>query len=337
MELTAAVSFLELTMSLSASMGIDPDIISRKSGPAASVLKQPESRISSSQFDVIWNDMEALSEDENFGLHLGEKVSDFPGHLIFLLMLSAPTVKVALEKLCTYSNLLTDFLIPVFVNQKKLAGLAVRFYEPAIPATRHVHESLLSAYAAILRRITGNKITFETVCFSHWPPEDLSEHRRIFQSSLQFNQAENKIMFHPSYLDIPIPMADEETFNTLEQLAKKNQEKIYGSYPWNKKVQWHLMDLLGKAPPSIHSIAQRLAVSPRSLQGHLKRENLTYQEVVKTVRKKVAVRMLEEGHLSISEIGFLVGYSEQSVFSKAFRTWFGISPSQYREERYSFD
>jgi AraC-like DNA-binding protein len=75
---------------------------------------------------------------------------------------------------------------------------------------------------------------------------------------------------------------------------------------------------------------RKLAVSPRNLQKQLKKEGVTYQKLLDHVRKEQAVYFLEKTNVAISEIALLLGYSEQSVFSRAFKRWVGSTPGQFR-------
>ncbi len=81
---------------------------------------------------------------------------------------------------------------------------------------------------------------------------------------------------------------------------------------------------------SLETIAGLLRITPRTLQRRLAGHGLTLSDEVARVRRERAVALLEEGSLSISRIGQLVGFANLSSFSRAFRSWTGVSPRTYR-------
>ena len=77
-----------------------------------------------------------------------------------------------------------------------------------------------------------------------------------------------------------------------------------------------------------------MAVSVRTLQNRLDTEGVVFSELLQEIREKLAKKYLHEGY-SVETITYLLGYSEPSVFRKAFKKWSGITPKAYREQAYS--
>ncbi|MBU3917123.1 helix-turn-helix transcriptional regulator, partial [bacterium] len=78
-------------------------------------------------------------------------------------------------------------------------------------------------------------------------------------------------------------------------------------------------------------IAKDLAVSVRKLQQKLSEEKTSFSEILKTTRLNLSKDYLKQNEHSMSEIAFLLGFSEPGVFSKAFIKWTGFTPLQYRK------
>ncbi|MEU5979726.1 AraC family transcriptional regulator [Streptomyces sp. NPDC047315] len=79
-------------------------------------------------------------------------------------------------------------------------------------------------------------------------------------------------------------------------------------------------------------VAAHLAVHPRTLQRHLAAEGVSFGDLVDTVRKEEADRYLRDTDMPLSQLAGLLGYSEQSVLTRACRRWFGSSPRNRRQE-----
>ena len=81
---------------------------------------------------------------------------------------------------------------------------------------------------------------------------------------------------------------------------------------------------------SLMQVAQEMGCSPRTLQRQLADYQYSYQVLLDAVREQLGCRYLKEGGLTFVEIAMLLGYSEQSAFSRAFKSWTGKTPRQYR-------
>lgn len=80
---------------------------------------------------------------------------------------------------------------------------------------------------------------------------------------------------------------------------------------------------------SIGDVAEKLGVSTRTLQKQLRLEDTTYRKLLEQVKKSIAVKSLENPESKLTDIAFLLGFSEQSAFNHAFKNWTGMSPKNY--------
>jgi len=71
-------------------------------------------------------------------------------------------------------------------------------------------------------------------------------------------------------------------------------------------------------------------MSPRTLQRKLAAEDTTFRKLVETVRQELAVSYLADARFTLVEISYLIGFSEQSSFSRAFKRWTGSTPQEFR-------
>ena len=82
--------------------------------------------------------------------------------------------------------------------------------------------------------------------------------------------------------------------------------------------------------PALATVASELAMSERSIQRSLREENTSYRELVDEVRKDLALQHLSRPGTSATDVAFLLGFSEPSAFTRAFRRWTGLPPTQFR-------
>jgi len=85
----------------------------------------------------------------------------------------------------------------------------------------------------------------------------------------------------------------------------------------------------GQVPES--AVAERLNMSLRSLQRKLHEEHTSFSEIYNSIRRELANEYIQDSQMSMTEIAYLLGFSEQANFSRAFRRWYGTSPSEARQ------
>ena len=90
---------------------------------------------------------------------------------------------------------------------------------------------------------------------------------------------------------------------------------------------------LRQPPVELEWVATQLATSPRSLQRRLAASELSFSQLIEQVRRELAETYLRDAAMSLTDIAFLLGYSEQSAFQRAFKRWTGLTPAQFREHR----
>ena len=88
--------------------------------------------------------------------------------------------------------------------------------------------------------------------------------------------------------------------------------------------------LLSDGYPSVERIAQQLQVPVRTLQRRLHELGLTYSDLVEQLRYREASRLLARTDKPVAVISAELGYADPSHFSRAFRRWSGMRPTQYR-------
>lgn len=107
------------------------------------------------------------------------------------------------------------------------------------------------------------------------------------------------------------------------------RHRIFKAAAW-VKVENEMVGLLPHGQARSGEIAGRLGMSPRTLARKLAREGVTFAEVLRSLRSALATRYLADSTLRISQIAWLLGYTEVGSFTNAFQHWTGKSPSAAR-------
>ncbi|WP_051277798.1 AraC-like transcriptional regulator QhpR [Solimonas flava] len=167
------------------------------------------------------------------------------------------------------------------------------------------------------------------VHFEHPAPADPSAQRRLFGAPVHFSQPRNALIFDRALLDAPMRGAEGlgagEAAGAVLPCTESAPDLVAA-------LKGRILRALPQGGVTIEAIAEQLALSERTLQRRLQEAGLNFQQLVEQLRYETACRYLQQGHLPLTEIGYLLGYSEPSAFSRAFRRWSGASPLAYRRQ-----
>lgn len=331
---SVSINLIRILLKYLTKCGIDCDAPCKDARIDALILKDHEARISTKRFDIIWKEAVKKADDINFGLHFGREIANsyLGGNILFSMMTNSATVGNALEIFCRYHTLMEDAILPKMKVEDDFAFLLWEPIDPHFEISRQISEALLCAYVYIIRHITENNSGLVEVRFRHSRPKDIREHKEVFLVPLLFDQPKNELVLEKNTLNLPVFLADPILLETLERLAKKLLDRLYPTNIWTDKVISLISKLLaGGEKTDIKTIAANLAVSARNLQNRLKEEKTSYQIILDQVRKEVALNYLNQKDVTICDIAFLLGFSEQSAFNHAFKRWSGLTPGHYRK------
>jgi len=130
---------------------------------------------------------------------------------------------------------------------------------------------------------------------------------------------------------VPLPAANAE-------LARQNDEVVVQFLARldraNVVAQAHakLIDLLPSGDCSKAKVASSLNMSVRTLHNRLADAGTTYQHLLDKTRQDLAEQYMAQANISVSEVAYLLGFSDCSNFSRAFHRWTGVSPSDFRDQ-----
>jgi AraC-like DNA-binding protein len=160
-------------------------------------------------------------------------------------------------------------------------------------------------------------------------PETRQEYTAFYGCPVRFAAPEDSFTLSKRDADEPLPTSNRQlaaTFDRLitEQLAHLDKTNVVA------RCKASLLEQLSSGELSEEEMAQQLHMSRRTLQRKLAEAEITYQKLVDDTRRDLALRYIEDPRHSITDITFMLGFSQQSAFTRAFKRWTGMPPSGYR-------
>lgn len=312
------------------SRGGDADLILGKAGLSERVFDDPDAAIPLSSYVAMMEQAALNTGDTMFGLQFGLQFPPAAHGLIGELALAAPSVGAALKAFIDFFPLHQDDTETAFVQDRLLLRLEYRILDAGIWARRQDAELTIGMFANLLQHGLGPELAIEEVCFEHPPTEHARDYERKFGAPVYFGARTNAITVSARGLARPMPGADTRKFARLaEQLRGLGQTTRHAGI--QALVCGEIRKLLPEGYPPIETVAETLGLARWTLQRRLAEHHITFSECVDLVRNRLAMLYLQEPHLSISHISDLLGYSEISAFSRAFRRWQGTAPEIFRK------
>lgn len=166
----------------------------------------------------------------------------------------------------------------------------------------------------------------------HPRPSYAAEYERAFEAPVRFEAHENAIVMRRSRLNTPMRQANPRIAMAFELHARRLLERLQGGEGTVGRVREEVAGQLGRGTVSMSLTAKHLAMSVATLRRRLESEGATFSAIVEELRKRLAEQYLKEPEQAVSEIAFLLGFSNVTAFDRAFKRWNGVSPTAFRSK-----
>lgn len=331
---SVSVAYLQGLLDYLTRRGVDRAKLLERVRLSPSLLAQRDQRIAASTYLELLGHGVRLTGDEQLGLHLGEAVR--PGYygVLGYLIMSCATLADALHRQARYAALVGNLGQVGLDDEPPRAGLepqVAHSWQPLLPQQqRQLSEETLAGWVTFGHWISGLDIPPTEVRFQHAAPADTAEYHRIFRCPVLFDQADNALVFAKRLLATPLGQADAQVRLMLDAYADRLLGEIQQGHSVLDRARLELSRQLPEVGADLQQIAARLALSPRTLQRRLREAGLSFNQLVDETRQQLVLHYLRDPALELTEIAFLVGFSEPGSLARAFRRWTGQSPGEYR-------
>jgi AraC-like DNA-binding protein len=326
---TIAARVVVRVLDLCRARGHDPEAVCLGAGISSALLAEPDARISYEAAERLGRRALEVTGDDNFGLHLAERVRD-TGSLDagVLLLMASPSIGVALERMALHQRYWGDGDRATL--RRVPGGLAVRYALAGAEGAyaRHADECAMAEIALGVRILSGEELHARVVRFRHAAPRATGEHQAIFACPLEFRAAHTEIVFDDAVLDTPPRHANEAFAAIFEQQVQRALARLPALPSASAEVRATLRAALGTGAFALGGTARALGTSQRTLQRRLREEGTSFAAIVDALRREMALAYLDR-RIPIPEIAELLGYADTTAFHHAFRRWTGSSPARY--------
>jgi AraC-like DNA-binding protein len=297
-----------------------------------SVLANAEGFIPCAVFARILEEAARATGDDCFGLHFGERFNPKNIGSLVYVVLNSPTVGEADAQVARYIKLYNQAGQASVIIEGQRAYMRYVLTGLDIPAARQQSEYGMAVRLNTIRMMVGSQWAPLEVQFTHEKPANTSEHERVFCAPVLFGHTTNNFLVQTEFLDSKVPAADQRLYRIMKRYLERILEEMPQEDGGLSSVRRAIAESLRDGEPSLSRVAKKLAMSPRSLQRQLQEYGMKFKKIVNDTRRQSALSYLKDRKNSLTEIAFLLGYSEASAFNRAFKRWTGLTPSAYRAQ-----
>ena len=309
--------------------GVDTDELLRLADIDRGTAENPDGEVTFNQMRSFWQHAFRLSKDPFLGMHATEHLQVGDYKCLDYLTLNAPSVGGSLSNFCRYLP-----LINTWINLKAEEadnGWVITMSPNAGVIPPHSYELVFSIFTQRMRQLTQDSWSPQEIHFPFSSPDNAAPHQQFFTTTIHYDAPVAEFIVSQEDWDTKLENSDQQLLKVMDDHARMIMSQRPIPEDFVGEVRRQIVRELHGGEANKENIAEQLHMSPRTLQRRLDNNGIAYADLLDEVRQELAKTKLQNSDLSLAEIGFLLGFSEQSSFNRAFKRWTGKTPREYRK------
>jgi AraC-like DNA-binding protein len=296
---------------------------------------EPPDFLNTAQQLQFSKNLQACFDDPAIGLTIGNSSSFADLGILGLTMISAPSLRQAIHVGVLYAHIGGTLLhIQCTERGNKLAmQVTAPQLEPQLQ--RYIIEEQLAAFVSYIRemlhRHSYSNSIFERISFSFPEPDYSDRYRDFFACPISFNEPKNECWINSQLLPLAVAYTNADSFARCSRLCQDALDTLQQKDAIILQLQSWLKSL-PHVFPKLEEGAAHLDIGSRALRRRLEELGTNFTRLIAETKVDQAKFFLDKKDLSAQDISELLGYSEVTNFRRAFKSWTGMSPKDYRQK-----
>ncbi|MFV8817466.1 AraC family transcriptional regulator [Haliea sp. E17] len=310
--------------------GLEPLEVMSHVGLDAAKLADPDWRIPNTRFAALMDYSVEITGDEAFGLVAAEQLRPQVLRGLGLAWLASDTVYAGLQRLVRFGKLVST---SAHIRMREEADLVhIEFGKPLLGDSKGYvnRDYMVGSVVRMCNLVLGEFIAPAGVCLDRPEPENPQRWESMLCSRVAFGCDTCTLSWYRPDIIEPLVTGNPALARANDEISEAYLKNFLGRST-ARDVADKILELLPDGPPSQQQVADELHVSNRTLQRKLKEEGTSFSDLLQDTRLQLARKYLNQGSRSVVETAYLLGFSEPSTFSRAFKRWTGLAPAEFRE------
>jgi AraC-like DNA-binding protein len=311
--------------------GVDPEPLLEAVGIDAERAGISGSRVSRAAVMQLWQLAAVETRDASIGLVIGSKVRATTFYALGVAFMTSENLSDSLELLCRYYKIIATVPMDLrVVSNSKTSSLQIEYTNPDYPLPPIAFDSFIASIIGLCRIATTADFNPVEVRLSFGDNNRGGDYEAVFHAPVIFDAEKCALVFDRAMLEQPLPGRSDDMLQASDRvmdnyLAALNPDEA------GSEVRRLLLSLLPTGQANQERVSRRMNMSRSTLQRRLRQENTSFKELLDSTRRTLALEYVKDQQYTLAYITFLLGFSDQSNFSRAFKRWTGVSPNAYRE------
>jgi AraC-like DNA-binding protein len=311
------------------SAGLDAASLFAAAGLDLAQLNIPDARFATEKISVLWDLAFERSGNRWIGLDLGTEARAASFDIVAYVMMSCPNLLNGLERFVRYLHIISDATSIVLQPVEQGYELKFDIHGGDHPMPRQRVDFVLLMFLTFCRWVAGREFQPVVVEIALPAPDMLERYTAAFRCPLKFDAPAHRLLFSLQDMTFPLPSSNQALADLHERFAGEYLLRLENNRV-SHKAREIIVRKLPDGEPMRGDIAKELCMSERTLQRRLQEEGTSFHQLVDVTRQELSKQYLTRDKLTLGEAAYLVGFSEQSTFCRAFKRWFQMSPTEYR-------
>jgi len=284
----------------------------------------------SADFARLLEEAAAVTGDDCFGLHFGTRFNPKDVGPLAYVILHSPTVGAAIANAGRYLRVHNTGATVAYVREPPVASLQHLLVGVPVELRRQHAEYSLALALRTVRLMAGSLWSPLEVQFEHKAPPATSAHADLFGAPVTFGCAAGAFVVDLDFAERQIPAADARLYPILTRYLDDMLQAMPPEDTFLASLRRAIGEALRHGHPGLTEVARSMALGVRTFQRRLTESGVDFKTLVDDTRHRLALRYLADPKNTLTEVAYLLGYSETSAFHRAFRRWTGSTPLLHR-------
>lgn len=309
-------------------VGLPPGLVLRQSKLPTTIHDGERNAVTTAQFFSLWRGVAELRPEADLGLRLARELDIAHLPASALAPYYALDYRDALDRLARFKLLCSAEEMRVR-EAKGECDVGLTWIHAKEPPPPLLIDAAFATIVELGRNGTRTAVKPTRVELAR-PRDPSGVHEAFFGCPVSFRARRDRLVLRAADLDRPFITHNAELLEMLQPSLAKALSDRQAEGSVCERAKWMLKRLLAGSRPDIVVVAKELGMSTRTLQRRITEEGATFQQLLVEARRELARHYLTEASIEINELAYLVGYDDPNSFYRAFRSWEGMTPAEWR-------
>ena len=309
--------------------GVDAQALFKACHVPLQTTTDPMLRLTNVEISRLFKASVEATGDPTFGLLVGQNMHPGNLHALGYALMASTSLRDYAQRLSNYYKIVSQSAnIQVEETADEFRIVTVVEAQDICWETHDAFCALLVRFIRFIYNPDFNPLRVELM--RPEPSGNIAPYTDYFKCDIRFSSPDVVFAIDPGLIDKALPGASRELAQmhdqtTMQYLKRMEKQDIVN------RVRTMIVEELSSSAITKQRVADKLCMSPRSLQMKLAAKSTSFQEILDGTRHSLALGYMDQSAISITEAAYLLGFSDVSNFTRAFKRWTGKSPREFRQ------